>query len=465
LRCFGFLLLIIAAPSSNLSARTPRGNSLNQPKNSSNVISVKDHGANGDCADPHDDTLALIAAAAAVNTAPKPATLYFEKGCYYMNPLKAVRAGSLEWYGLDISADNVTITGPGVLGLLPGHDYSAELRVPSGTTAYWFFFRCRASHFKLDSLTVSNGPNLTKTGPYTSGPGNFWACGVKATKRIDGNYGKKNSVVNCKFLNLGGWAALFEYQENAILTNNYATQSEGIGFGAAVLYGQIVHNMSKRALDAHYFANGAVVNGVHLPNEHILIESNIADGNSNGSGIDVTDSAFVTVSNNLVRNNQNWCILIDKTNGPFKSAATDQPAVHVTLTGNRCVNNGNYQGWNDNSEIAVGDVNPSLKPGRAAQWINVSKNIITTQNNQGIGVETAWGVSHVRISGNQISGCGSHTDPCAYPASDVIRVMDRNGEYISIIGNRQDSKYTGKIYLGGSGPYQLLRNNMGLLRK
>jgi len=161
----------------------------------------------------------------------------------------------------------------------------------------------------------------------------------------------------------------------------------------------------------------------------------------------VTAAENIAVTGNTVSNNQGWCILVDKSNGPYGHGPTDQPSRFVNVSGNVCRDNNIYIGFGNDSEIEVGDTLNTAMPGQMASYVTVANNLIHTINPRGIGVETGYGASHVTIVGNNISGCGWSGFPCQYPGTNYAPILDRSGDEISILDNVGDSTLPGVIDL------------------
>ncbi|HEY3930587.1 MAG TPA: glycosyl hydrolase family 28-related protein [Candidatus Koribacter sp.] len=413
------------------------------------VVNVRDFGARGDGST--DDTAALIAAVNQINSLGNASSaLYFAPGTYVINPLYGMKPH----FGLLLTASNVEIYGDRATIALDsrGKPYDQQLNVPANTTFYWNYFEVRGSHVNVHDLTFDSR-SMTTTGGYRGTNGMFWASaldinGTPNTMQSD------NTVHNNRFVSLGGWAVNGSYENNLVIDRNYANHSEGMGCGGQVYGCTITNNVSENGLDAHYFSNGYTHAGSQ--NQNVLISGNIAEGNSNGSGIDVTASWDTVVENNTVSANANWCILVGKTWGPYKQDGPILPSQRVTVKNNTCTKNGWYQGWPMNSEIFVGEqYAENWNPGDVASDITVQANTVSSQNAQGRGVVVGYGTARVTIDNNELSGCAS---ACIAP---VIRIAETGTDTLSVTNNHQDKQFaTTYIYLGKIGPYTVSGNDM-----
>lgn len=438
------------------------------------VFSVKDYGAVGDCRS--DDTDAIQRAVTAINQrVVTRAVLWFPRGCYFVNPLKAP-VNNLVNALFTITTNHTIVDGDqAVIKMEPDHDYVAEKPVHSGEIWFFDYFQLNASYCLMRNLTFdSNGkwetgfPTPKQTGRANPsctdhGRGCFRPSAVEFLRPPSGGRATGNALMNNRMLDIGGWALQAGYQNGFLAQGNYTTHSQGIGFGSDVYDGVITGNTSIEAFDAHFYVNGQPDLG---RNSGAIVSNNIGDGNNNGSGIDVTGSEYVLVTNNRISNSQNWCILVDKENGPYGSTL-QLASHHVQVTQNTCENNMRYTGWPVVADILVGDTNVKANA-PTAHHIEVTKNVISTISQNGLGIVIGGGASDVTVSDNTINGCGGMhgqlTSPqwlnCRDTREPILRIVDRGtgNTRIRIFNNRDDGRYSSWILGNGAGPYEIWGN-------
>src|SRR5271157_72760 len=440
---------------------------------------VASFGAKGDCST--DDTAALVAAATWVNSQTLPTTLTFGSGCYLVDP----RQGMTSHFLMQISASNVDIYGKGAtIKLKPqSSPYNVLLNVTHDTTYYWYYFEINGSYDKVHGLSFDSSQMVT-TGPYGSGNGSFWASGVefKGTSSAylqnvsayDNNFGVYNAtacpvgvpIPDWPSCGLGGWSAVAAYANNVTFSNNVTIGSEGIGCGGFAFNCNIIGNASSFGLDAQFFCNGGGLGQTGSQIQYCNIEGNVASGNNNGNGIDVTASWDVSVVGNNISGMEGWCILVDKTGGPYVESTPYINSQRVLLSNNACTDNGVWQGWVFNGEIMIGDqYNTPINytPGQTAAEVSIIGNHITAQNSQGVGIQLGYGVSGVTINDNYFHGCGGSTVACGYPTYNVERIIDNGAADVKVTNNYDTDQNLYPItwvYLSNVGPYDVWGNDM-----
>lgn len=405
------------------------------------------------------DTTGLINAVAYVNTQPaNSVTLRIPGEC--------VIDATVSLQPLTITANNVTVTGPGKLRIkTPTLPLNQFYNVTSGTTRHFDFLIVSGNSVTIQNVTFdSNGQAVTNCGGTY---GCLWFDAIYGNPAPD-----KLRVVNNNFPALGGWPVLTS-GTNTLIQGNIASESAGMVCSNGASGCQIIGNTTRSAIDAPYAVNGGSTTPLLVT--HFLIANNVAIGSSaitpNGNGIDVTAATDGQVSGNYVSGMANGCIQVGKTGGFYTqgAAGTFLSSQRVNVVGNTCKGNNTYGGWPTNGEIIVGDYysthgGTSWVAGQTALNIAVKGNFITAYNasSTDLGVFVGYGAQNVTAEENSFAGCGTGVSGAC--GVTPYRIYDTSlTANLTYVNNHQDSTYAGVIRTQGVGPYEIWGNgNMAL---
>lgn len=402
------------------------------------VLNVRNYGCAGNGI--KDDSACIVAAGRAVVAAAAngPVDLYFPAGRYLINPLSGMipyKPGDTGTVFLDFQAshaNNITIRGEGrtsQLALLSytasahsDQPYNEQVSVASGRIFYFWAFRFAGNNEAVMNMTFdgngqSYGANACK-GTSSDPNGCFWFSGIV-------NQGKKSlplenlKVSNNAFIGISGWPVLANNTSHVRISNNTASESEGMvcanGSSDCIIDG----NTSNNSHDAPYACNGGTEAGQQVSG--CVISNNSAESSNNGAGIDVTATWNATVSGNRISGAANWCIQVDRSGGAYLGGSSKDTLASqdIKIIGNTCVRNNHWEGWPFNGEIMIGDQYRCPKsgdgscrgvpwtPGSTAKNVTVTGNHCVTGNAWGTCVAVGYGAENVEISGNDMTGCGS----------------------------------------------------------
>jgi hypothetical protein len=297
-------------------------------------VTLEDFGAVGDGV--ANDTQALIDACAFIESSTDVNVLYVTK------------IYSIDWLTIpnnyiEFTRDDVTICGGGTLLARPAA-YSAG--VANGAFKFYTAFYFTGNRGTVKDITFDGNNEFSQ---YASSPSlpNYWFNAVYFQGLV-GNRTIGGRVINCRYINGGGWPFRGQYHNYGLIQGCYVEHSQGCGFDAGSLC-VVANNVSYNAHDAH-FATWNSIGGV--------ISGNTCDTNDNGSGIDVSGSADATVIGNTIRNNANRGIWV------VQDPNTATPCRNVTIVGNALTVNNTYVPISERGDIQVGptDVTTDSRP-------------------------------------------------------------------------------------------------------
>lgn len=387
------------------------------------MVTPEDFGAVGDGV--ANDTAAMIATINYVNSVSSVSQLRI-KGTYLIDFL-AIGPNNR----FDITRDDLTIAGGGTIKVKP-NTYGAG--VANGAYKFYTCFHCTGNRVTVEGITFDGNNQFSQ---YLSSPSlpNYWWNAVYFTGTSTAVRTNNGRVVNCRYINGGGWPFRGQFHDYGLINGCYVEHSQGCGFDSGSLC-VVSNNISYNAHDAHF----ATWNSLGA-----TIVGNTCDTNDNGSGIDVSGSKDCTVVGNTIRacaNRGIWVVADPNTNNP---------CLNVTISGNTFFNNNSYTPISEKGDIQVGtvDVTTDSRP-----IGTVDCNGLTITGNTFYTYNGANSITLGKYTSNVLIEANTFADQPASAANRALtiwyaqNVIYRNNQ--DLIGRRQGAGSYPKAL--GSGP-------------
>lgn len=319
-------------------------------------IAPESFGAIGD--GTTDDTAALLATVNYANS--NLSVRELQLGGIYLIDFLALGANN----SFNITRNDLTIFGGGTIKVKAG-SYSAG--VANGAYKFYTCFNCTGNRVTIEEITFDGNNQFSQ---YPSSPSlpNYWFNAVYFQGLI-GNRTKGGKVINCHYINGGGWPFRGQFHNYGLIQGCYVEHSQGCGFDNGSLC-VVANNISYNAHDAH-FATWNSLGGV--------ISGNTCDTSDNGSGVDVSGSSDATVIGNTIRNNANRGIWV------LQDPNTNTPCRNVTIVGNTLTDNNTYVPISERGDIQVGPADVTTDPRPAGtvdcRGLTITGNTFFTKGN------------------------------------------------------------------------------------
>lgn len=362
----------------------------------SQFVTLEDFGAVGDGS--ANDTQALIDACAFIESSSNVNVLYITK------------VYSIDWLAIpnnynEFTRDDVTICGGGTLFTRPAA-YSAG--VANGAFKFYTAFLFKGNRCTVQDITFDGNNQFSQYASSPSQP-NYWFNAV-VIEGLVGNRTENCKVINCRYINGGGWPFRGQYHNYGLIADCFIEHSQGCGFDGASMC-VVSNNISLNGHDAH-FATWNSLGGV--------ISGNTCDTTDNGSGIDVSGSTDATVIGNTIRNcaNRGIWVLQDPNSGA--------QCKNVTIVGNTLTVNNTFVPVSERGDIQVGPADVTTDP-RPPGTVDCRGLVITGNNifsRAGANAITLGKYAfYTNITGNVFSddaGSAANRSIVLYNATNVI---------------------------------------------
>jgi len=297
-------------------------------------VTPEDFGAVGDGI--ADDTAAMILAVNYINSVSNVSEFIIDR--VYLIDFLALGANNR----FDITRNDLTICGGGTIKVKPG-PYSAG--VASGAYKFYSCFFCTGNRVTVEGITFDGSNQFSQ---YLSSPSlpNYWWNAVYLVGTSTAVRTKNGRVVNCRYINGGGWPFRGQFHDYGLIDGCYVENSQGCGFDSGSLC-VVSNNISYNAHDAHF----ATWNSVGA-----TIVGNTCDTNDNGSGIDVSGSVDATIIGNTIRNCANRGIWV------LQDPNTANPCRNIAIVGNTLTVNNTYVPISERGDIQIGPLDVTTDP-------------------------------------------------------------------------------------------------------
>jgi hypothetical protein len=370
-------------------------------------VSAKDFGAVGDGIT--DDTNAILDLIDYVNANTDVTKMDFSNGEYlidFTNPrLLEGRVFAV------IDRDNLTITG----GLFKAKTGTYTSGVANGAWKVYVLFYikgnyCTVDNVKFDVNNQSTAYDYSPSLPNVEFRHTYLHSGTNGVYRIG------NNITNNKYLNGRGQTFVGKNQEQGYMAGNHVTGSLGMGWDSSrdcVLSG----NTSLDAGDAHF--------GTWM-SSRITLTGNHGYGNTNGNGMDIGSATDITITGNVLKDNQNSGIWVGKDQNSSDSSQG------ILISGNTLSNNQLYSSGSE-AEIRVANLIGDVRAGITATDVVITGNRLIASAR---GVYIANLANNVVITDNSIEPSGAEFTQPRIDVSTTGKVVIRGN---STLKNRSYS--------------------------